>query len=157
MKDIVKLLISVIICQAAGIFGSLFTTPNIPTWYATLKKPGFAPPNWLFAPVWTLLFLLMGIALYLVWKQGWSSPLVKSAMIIFFIHLVVNILWSIAFFGMRAPLIGFFVIVALWFLIILTIIYFSNASKTAGVLLIPYLLWVSFASVLNFMLYRLNR
>lgn len=157
MKDIVKLLISVIICQAAGILGSLFTTPNIPTWYATLKKPGFAPPNWLFAPVWTLLFLLMGIALYLVWKQGWSNPPVKSAIIIFFVHLIVNILWSAAFFGMRSPIIGFFIIIALWFLIILTIILFSNVSKTAGILLIPYLLWVSFASVLNFMLYRLNR
>jgi tryptophan-rich sensory protein len=157
MKDIVKLLISVIICQVAGILGSLFTTPNIPTWYATLKKPGFAPPNWIFAPVWTLLFLLMGISLYLVWRQGWQNPPVKSAMIIFSIHLIVNILWSATFFSLRSPLIGFFVIVALWFLIILTIVFFSDVSKTAGILLIPYLLWVSFASILNFMLYRLNR
>jgi tryptophan-rich sensory protein len=156
MKDIVKLLLSIVICQAAGIIGSFFTTPNIPTWYKALNKPPFAPPNWVFAPVWTILFLLMGIALYLVWKQGWSAPGVRMAMIIFFIHLVVNILWSAVFFGLRAPLAGFFVIVALWFLIILTIIYFSNISKTAGILLIPYIVWVSFASVLNFMLYKLN-
>jgi tryptophan-rich sensory protein len=157
MKDIIKLLISIIICEAAGIIGSLFTTPNIPTWYATFKKPGFAPPNWLFAPVWTILFLLMGIALYLVWRQGWNNPPVKSAMIIFIVQLVVNILWSAVFFGLKSPLAGFFVIVALWFLIILTIILFTNVSKVAGILLVPYLLWVSFASVLNFMLYKLNR
>ncbi len=156
MKDIAKLLISIIICQAAGFIGSLFTTPNIPTWYATLKKPGFAPPNWLFAPAWTILFLLIGIALYLVWRQGWNNPPVKSAMIIFIVHLVVNILWSVVFFGLKSPLAGFFVIVTLWFLILLTIIYFTNVSKTAGILLIPYIVWVSFASVLNFMLYKLN-
>lgn len=157
MKDIVKLLISIIICQAVGFIGSLFTTPNIPTWYATLKKPGFAPPNWLFAPVWTILFLLMGIAFYLVWRQGWNNPPVKSAMIIFIVHFVVNILWSAVFFGLKSPLAGFFVIVTLWFLILLTIIYFTNVSKIAGILFIPYLLWVSFASVLNFMLYKINR
>lgn len=156
MKDIVRLLMSIVICQTAGIVGSFFTTPNIPTWYKTLQKPAFAPPNWLFAPVWTILFLLMGIALYLVWKQGWSLPSVRTAMTIFFIHLLVNILWSGVFFGLRSPLAGFFVIIALWFLIILTIIYFSNVSKTAGILLIPYILWVSFASVLNFMIYKLN-
>lgn len=156
MKDIVRLLMSIVICQAAGVVGSFFTTPNIPTWYKTLQKPAFAPPNWLFAPVWTILFLLMGIALYLVWKQGWGAPGVRLAMIIFFIHLLVNILWSGVFFGLRSPLAGFFVIIALWFLIVLTIIYFSNVSKTAGILLIPYILWVSFASVLNFMIYKLN-
>jgi benzodiazapine receptor len=156
MKDIVRLLISIIICQAAGFIGSIFTTPNIPTWYKTLQKPNIAPPNWVFAPVWTLLFLLMGIALYLVWRQGWNTPAVRIAMIIFFIHLIVNILWSAVFFGLHAPLAGFFVIIALWFLIILTIIYFSSVSKTAGLILLPYILWVSFASVLNFMLYKLN-
>ncbi len=156
MKDIVKLLTSIVICQAAGIIGSLFTMPNIPTWYRSLTKPAFAPPNWIFAPVWTMLFLLMGIALYLVWKQGWNTPAVRGAMILFFVHLVVNILWSAVFFGLRAPLAGFFVIIALWFLILLTMINFSNVSKPAGILLIPYISWVSFASILNFMIYRLN-
>ncbi|MEO0075862.1 MAG: TspO/MBR family protein [candidate division WOR-3 bacterium] len=156
MKETIKLLVSIVLCQGAGIIGSFFTTPNISTWYKNLIKPAFAPPNWLFAPVWTLLFLLMGIALFLVWKRGWQNPPVRVAMTVFFIHLVVNILWSAVFFGLRSPIAGFFVIIALWLLIVLTIIYVSNVSKLAGVLLIPYLVWVSFASVLNFMIYRLN-
>lgn len=156
MKETIKLLISIVICQGAGIIGSFFTTPNIPTWYKNLIKPAFAPPNWLFAPVWTLLFLLMGIALFLVWKRGWQNPPVRAAMTVFFIHLAVNILWSAVFFGLHSPIAGFFVIIALWLLIVLTMIYFSNISKLAGILLIPYLVWVSFASVLNFMIYRLN-
>lgn len=156
MKDIVKLLLSIVICQAAGIIGSFFTAPNILTWYKALNKPTFAPPNWVFAPVWTILFLLMGIALYLVWKQGWNAPGVRMAMILFYIHLIVNILWSAVFFGLRAPFAGFFVIIALWFLILITMIYFNSVSKPAGILLIPYIAWVSFASILNFMLYRLN-
>ncbi|MEO0072978.1 MAG: TspO/MBR family protein [candidate division WOR-3 bacterium] len=156
MKDILKLIASILICELAGVLGSFFTRPNIPTWYNSLVKPSFAPPNWLFAPVWTVLFLLMGISLYLVWKEGFSNPAVRSAMTIFFIHLLVNILWSAVFFGLRFPLGGFFVIVALWFLILLTMIYFGAVSKLAAGLLVPYLLWVSFASVLNFMLYKLN-
>ncbi len=156
MKDIIKLLISIIVCQAAGFIGSIFTTPNIPTWYATLRKPSFTPPNWLFAPVWTILFLLMGISVYLVWRYGLSNSQVRIALLIFIVQLVVNILWSLVFFGLKAPLAGFFVIIALWLLILLTIIHFSNISITAGILLIPYILWVSFASVLNFMLWRLN-
>lgn len=156
MKETIKLLVSIVLCQGAGIIGSFFTTPNIPTWYKNLIKPVFAPPNWLFAPVWTLLFLLMGVALFLVWKRGWQNPRARVAMIVFFIHLAVNILWSAVFFGLRSPIAGFFVIIALWLLIVLTIIYFSNVSKLAGILFIPYLVWVSFASVLNFMIYRLN-
>ncbi|MCX8015552.1 MAG: tryptophan-rich sensory protein [candidate division WOR-3 bacterium] len=156
MKDILKLLCSIIICQLAGVLGSLFTRPNIPNWYLTLKKPSIAPPNWVFAPVWTTLFLLMAIALYLVWRQGWGNEVVRKAMIIFFVQLVINVLWSAAFFGLRQPLAGFLVIIVLWFFIILTIVYFYNLSKTAGLLLVPYLLWVSFATVLNFMIFKLN-
>ncbi len=156
MKDIIKLLASIIVCQGAGFIGSIFTTPNISTWYATLKKPSFTPPNWLFAPVWTILFLLMGISAYLVWRYGLSNPRVRIALIIFIVQLLVNISWSLVFFGLKLQLAGFFVIIALWVLILLTIIHFSNISITAGILLIPYFLWVSFASVLNFMLWRLN-
>jgi tryptophan-rich sensory protein len=156
MKDITKLLISVVISLSAGFIGSIFTNPNIETWYATIKKPSIAPPNWVFAPVWTILFLLMGIAAYLVWRQGWSNPQVRTAVVIFLIHLIVNILWSAVFFGLRAPMAAFFVIIALWLLILVIIILFANITVTAGILLIPYLLWVSFASVLNFMLWRLN-
>ena len=156
MKDITKLLISVVISLSAGFIGSIFTNPNIETWYATIKKPSIAPPDWVFAPVWTILFLLMGIAAYLVWRQGWSNPQVRTAVVIFLIHLIVNILWSAVFFGLRAPMAAFFVIIALWLLILVIIILFANITVTAGILLIPYLLWVSFASVLNFMLWRLN-
>ncbi|MCS7259126.1 MAG: tryptophan-rich sensory protein [candidate division WOR-3 bacterium] len=156
MKNIIKLIISIAICELAGVLGSFFTRPNIPTWYNFLVKPTFAPPNWLFGPVWTGLFLLMGISLYLVWSKGFGNQTVRAAMFIFVIHLIVNILWSAVFFGLRFPLGGFFVIVALWFLIILTMIYFSAVSKLAAFLLIPYLLWTSFASVLNFMIYKLN-
>jgi len=156
MKNIIKLLISIVICQVAGFIGSIFTTPNIPTWYAMIKKPAFAPPNWIFAPVWTTLFLLMGIALYLVWRKGLNNLPVRTAFTIFILQLIVNILWSMMFFYFMFPLGGFVVIIALWLLILLTIIHFINISRVAGILLIPYLLWVSFASVLNFMLWRLN-
>lgn len=156
MKNIIKLLISIIICQAAGIIGSFFTRPNIPTWYATLKKPGIAPPNWVFAPVWTILFLLMAIALYLIWRQGLNNPSVRTAFMVFILQLIINILWSVIFFYFMFPLGGFVVIIALWLLILVTVIHFYNISRVAGILLLPYLLWVSFASVLNFMLWRLN-
>jgi translocator protein len=156
MKDIVKLLVSVVVCLAAGFIGSIFTNANIPTWYAALKKPSFAPPNWVFAPVWTALFVLMGIAVYLVWRQGFNTPVVKTALIIFIVQLIFNMLWSLVFFTLKSPLFGFVVIIILWFLILATIIYFSNVSKVAGILLVPYIVWVSFASILNFMLWRLN-
>lgn len=156
MKDIVKLLVSVVVCLIAGFIGSIFTNANIPTWYAALKKPSFAPPNWVFAPVWTVLFVLMGIAAYLVWRQGLSNPAVKTALIIFIVQLIFNMLWSLVFFTLKSPLFGFVVIIILWLLILFTIIYFFNISKVAGILLIPYIVWVSFASILNFMLWRLN-
>ena len=156
MKDITKLLVSIIVCLAAGFIGSIFTNANIPTWYAALKKPSFAPPNWVFAPVWTILFVLMGIAAYLVWRQGFHTPTVKTALIIFIVQLIFNMLWSLVFFTLKSPLFGFVVIIILWLLILFTIVYFSNISKIAGILLVPYIVWVSFASILNFMLWRLN-
>lgn len=156
MKTILKFIISIIICQLAGLIGSIFTSQSIPTWYASLKKPAFNPPNWLFGPVWTALFLLMGIALFLVWQKGIGFPQVKIALIVFGIQLIFNILWSILFFGLRSPITGFIEIIILWILILLTILVFYPISKTASLLLLPYLLWVSFASILNFSLWRLN-
>lgn len=155
--EIIKLGVSIIVCQAAGFIGSIFTTPAIPTWYASLKKPAFTPPNWLFAPVWTTLFLLMGIALFLIWRKGIESHGVKMALIIFLIQLALNILWSVAFFGMRSPLNGLIVIVLLWIAILLTIVHFYKLSSIAGILLVPYILWVSFAGILNVSLFTLNR
>jgi tryptophan-rich sensory protein len=156
MKNIFKLIISIIVCQLAGFIGSLFTTPNINTWYATLTKPSFNPPNWVFSPVWTTLFLLMGISLYLIWKQGFEKKNVKNAILIFGIQLILNILWSILFFGLQNPLLAFIEIIILWLAILFTILVFYRIKKSAAYLLIPYILWVSFAAILNFFLWRLN-
>jgi tryptophan-rich sensory protein len=153
--DILKLVASVILCQIAGFLGSLFTTPAIPTWYATLKKPFFTPPNWIFSPVWISLFILMGISLFFVWRRQ-GHPQLKKALIFFFVQLILNVLWSLAFFGLRLPLLGFIDIILLWIAILLTILHFLKVSKFAGVLLIPYLLWVGFATLLNLSLWILN-
>lgn len=156
MKDIIKLVISIVICQLAGVIGSFFTTPAIATWYADLVKPSFSLPNWIFAPVWITLFMLMGISLSFVWREGARRPQVKLALIVFSIQLVLNILWSILFFGLKLPLIAFFEIIALWISILLMILTFLRVSIIAGLLQIPYILWVSFAGFLNFMLWKLN-
>ena len=155
-REILKLVASVLLCQIAVFLGSLFTTPAISTWYATLKKPFFTPPNWIFSPVWISLFVLMGISLFLVWRRQ-DHPGVKTALIFFFVQLILNILWSAAFFGLRSPLLGLIDIVLLWIAILLTTQHFLKVSKFAGVLLIPYLLWVTFAALLNFSLWFLNR
>jgi benzodiazapine receptor len=153
--DILKLVASIILCQLAGFLGSLFTTPAIPTWYQTLNKPFFTPPNWIFSPVWISLFILMGISLFFVWRRS-DHPQFKPALIFFFAQLILNILWSAAFFGLRSPLLGLIDIVLLWIAILLTTQHFLKVSRMAGFLLLPYLLWVSFATLLNFFLWILN-
>ncbi len=154
--NITKLLISVAVCLAAGFIGSFFTSSSIPTWYAALNKPFFNPPNWLFAPVWTLLYILMGVALYLVWNTDLKTSAIKTAIIIFVVQLILNVLWSLLFFGMKAPLYAFIEIIILWLAIAFTMIKFYPISPTAAYLLLPYILWVSFASILNFFIWRLN-
>jgi len=155
IKDILKLVISIALCQLAGFIGSLFTTPAIPTWYKTLNKPFFTPPNWIFGPVWISLFILMGISLFMLW-QTQDHPRFKTALIFFFVQLILNVLWSAAFFGLRSPLLGFIDIVLLWVAILLTIQHCLRISRIAGLLLLPYMIWVSFAVVLNFSLWILN-
>ena len=157
VKDILGLAVSVVICQLAGVVGGLVTASSVDTWYAALIKPSFNPPNWIFSPVWITLYGLMGIALFLVYKKGLGVAGVKAALILFFVQLIANSLWSVLFFGLKLPLIAFLEIVVLWLLIFVTMIKFFKLSKPAGVLLLPYLLWVSFASVLNFFLWSLNR
>lgn len=144
-----KLILAIIITQLAGIIGSFFTTPNIPTWYANINKPGFTPPSWLFAPVWITLYLMMGISLYLIWEK-------KLNPIWFYIQLVLNSLWSILFFGLQQPMIAFIEIMALWAFILITIITAFKKSRAASYLLIPYLAWVSFAGALNLAIAILN-
>jgi tryptophan-rich sensory protein len=156
VHDIVLLLVSIIICQLAGLIGSFATTPAIPGWYASLRKPAFTPPSSVFAPVWIILFLLMGCALFLVWRQGVRIPAVKWAILIFVIQLILNVLWSFAFFGMRSPLAGLIVICVLWIMIVVTIVAFFRLSTFAGILLIPYILWVSYAAVLNAAIFAIN-
>jgi len=155
-RDIVKLVISLVACQCAGLVGSVFTSPAIPIWYATLEKPPFSPPNWLFAPAWGTLYLLMGVAAFLVWRQGFSKEGVKSALTIFLVQLVINALWSVVFFGLKSPIAGVVVIVVLWVAILFTILKFFRLSVAAGSLLIPYILWVSFATALNIAIWMLN-
>lgn len=156
-KDLLKFLFVLVLCQGAGAAGSLFTIPAIPEWYTFLQKPSFAPPNWIFAPVWTTLFTLMAIAAYLVWLKGLENPLVRQALVVFLIQLVLNTLWSFLFFGMRSPLYGLLEIFVLWAMILVTILRFLRVSRTAGLLLIPYLLWVSFACSLTLGIFLLNR
>jgi len=150
-----KLIIAILIPQIAGGVGAVATTPKIRTWYAGLEKPFFSPPNWVFGPVWTLLFLLMGIALYLIWESGKKEK--KEAMKIFGVQLGLNVLWSWIFFGGENPGLAVGEIVILWLAIRSTIKSFSKISKRAGQLLIPYLAWVSFAGVLNGAVWWLNR
>jgi len=156
VSDIIKLLVSLAACFVAGFTGSIFTRVAIPNWYALLQKPVFTPPDWLFAPVWFLLYVLMGISAFLVWRKGIKEFHVREGLIIFVIQLVLNILWSYAFFGLKSPLWGLVVIVPLWTAILLTMINFYRVSKTASLLLLPYILWVSYATALNFSIYLLN-
>jgi len=178
MKKIVKFIISILICQGAGLLGSVFTAPAISTWYGALQKPSFNPPNWVFAPVWTALFFLMGVSLYLVWVNNWTVEIPadrprkiwnrfserlwlgswreENAMAIFALQLVLNILWSIIFFGLKLPGLAFFEILMLWFAILYTIVNFYRISKPASYLLLPYILWVTFAGFLNFTIWMMN-
>ncbi len=154
--DILKLVASIVACQCAGLIGSAFTTPSIPTWYASLNKPLFTPPNWLFAPAWITLYLLMAIAAYLVWRKGLNTSGVTRALVIFLVQLVLNALWSVVFFGFQAPLWGVVVIILLWVAILLTMLKFFKISRAAGALMLPYILWVIFASILNISIWLLN-
>ena len=156
MKDIQKLVISVVGCELVGILSTPFTISAIPTWYVHLNKPFFSPPNWLFAPVWTTLYFLMGISVFLIWKKGIHKDKVKRGFNYFFLQLFFNFLWSLLFFGLHSTLFGLFDIVALLIFLILTILSFHKLSKTAAYLLIPYVLWVSFATILNISLVLLN-
>jgi len=153
---IFKLVISVLVCQAAGLIGSVFTAPNIATWYAGVAKPAFNPPNWLFAPVWTTLFLLMGISLYLVFENGLEKKDTRFAVSVFGVQLILNIIWSAVFFGLQNPFLGLVEIIVLWLAILANIVLFCRISKIAGYLLIPYILWVSFAAFLNYNIWILN-
>ncbi len=148
-----KLIVSVAICLLVGFVAGFWTSKSINSWYASLKKPTFNPPNYLFGPIWTLLYILMGIALYLVWSANGPS----IAIVFFVVQLILNFLWSFLFFSLKNPLVAFIDIILLLMMIILTAIIFYPISIVAAVLFIPYILWVSFAAALNFGIYYLNK
>jgi len=152
IKSLPKLLLFIAICEGAGLIGSVFTFPAISTWYKFLNKPSFSPPNFLFGPAWITLYFLMGISLYLIWRKK-----NKNALVFFWIHLFFNATWSVMFFGLRSPLLGLINILILWVLIVVVIHKFWKINKTAGILLLPYLAWVSFATYLNYSIWLLNR
>lgn len=151
------LLFFVFLCQLAGAIGAVFTMPRISTWYAVLVKPPFNPPSWIFGPVWTMLYTLMGVAAFLVWqRRKKQKKAVQHALTVFGAQLALNSLWSIVFFGLGQLWGAFLVIIALWSAIFATYLLFWKLSKTSGVLFLPYLAWVTFASLLNFSVALLN-
>lgn len=157
MKLATKIIILIVVCLGIGFLGSLVTQSGMTTWYSTIEKPSFNPPNWLFAPVWTFLYICISVAGGLVWDKIDQNPLVRKAMIFFSIQLLLNTVWSFLFFGLKNPLIALIEIILLFLVIYETYVLFSKINKFAGYLFIPYLLWVSFAMFLNASIWWLNR
>lgn len=155
MENYQKLILSILFPLILGGIGSLFTSSSLVDWYPSLVKPSFNPPNWIFAPVWTILYILIGLAFYYVWIKGYSRE-TASAFYIYFIQLFLNLLWSFLFFGLRSPLLGLFGIVLLWISIVINILLFYKVSRKSAYLLIPYFIWVSFAAFLNYNIFILN-
>jgi benzodiazapine receptor len=149
-----RLVLSILACQAAGALGSAFTMPAITTWYASLAKPWFTPPNWLFGPVWLALYTLMGVSLYIVREKGGRKN--AQAVYIFCGQLGLNMLWSVLFFGLRSPLLGMACIAALWAAIAATIYKFYPIDRRAAMLMVPYIAWVTIAAALNYYVLVLN-
>ncbi|MCE1246589.1 MAG: tryptophan-rich sensory protein [Firmicutes bacterium] len=154
--EYLKLVLCIFLCLSAGFIGSFFTAPAIPGWYASLVKPAFNPPSFVFAPVWTILYILMGISLWMIIREGMDNPKVRTAVILFGVQFLLNIIWSPVFFGLKAPSAAFLIIFVLWWAILANMISFYKIKKQAGLILLPYLLWVSFASILNYAIWRLN-
>ncbi len=154
--DVSKIIASIALCELAGLIGFIFTFSTIPAWYQTLSKPEFTPPNWVFGPVWIIIYAFVGISLYIIWTKRFRKDYTRNVLYIFFIQLLLNALWSILFFGFKSPLLAFADIIILWMSIALTMLMFYKISKTATYLLVPYIAWVSFAVSLNFAILLLN-
>ena len=155
IKSEATLLLCILLCQIIGGLGAFFTSPEISGWYANIQKPSFNPPNWIFGPVWTILFTLMGISLWLTLKSE-DSAARKTALITFTVQLVLNSAWPFLFFKLHSPWAGLIEITFLWFAILFWILRTYSVSKSAALISIPYLAWVSFASFLNFWIWKLN-
>ena len=178
LKNFLRLITAIVVCELAGVSGTLFTVPAVSTWYATLSKPALNPPAWVFGPVWTILYLLMGMAAFLVWKKMSETKMLTAkngeaagsdktaiiakrkliviALLIFLIQLLLNVRWPIIFFGLHNPGAAFFELIILWLAILATIILFAKISRPAAWMLVPYILWVSFAGYLNYSVWILN-
>lgn len=154
MNHYFKFIISLIIPQIVGGIGALFTLSSVESWYGELTKPSFTPPSWIFGPAWTILYILMGISLFLIWKS--AHPLKDKAIWLFAIQLFLNGIWSPAFFGLQSPILGLLIIIPLWIMIWVCIGTFYNINRTASYLFVPYLIWVSFAMALNASIWYLN-
>ncbi len=154
-SNISRLIISIVLTVGLGSLGGIFTISEIPVWYAGLQKPSFNPPNWLFGPVWTLLYLLMGISLYLIWSKP-ASSIRNTALRFFVIQFILNFCWSIIFFNQHQLGWALVEIIVMWVAILVTIVWFGKLSAVAAWLLVPYILWVSFASLLNGAIWKLN-
>jgi translocator protein len=157
MKNWMKLALSIALPLAVGSIAGLFTRPEIDNWYKTIEKPDWQPPNWVFGPVWTLLYIMMGIALYLIWRSKAPVQKKRTAITLWVIQLVFNFFWSYIFFRQHQLDWALGEIIVLWFFILLTIFAFSRINKLAAWLLVPYISWVSFASILTYTIYQLNK
>lgn len=157
MQKISRIVLVVVTCMAIGYLSGMITRESITTWYPTLEKPVFNPPNWIFAPVWTLLYIMMGVAAGLVWTGNLDEQTTKKALGFFAIQFGLNALWSYLFFGLHNPFLALIEIILLWLLILETYNLFKKIDKTAGLLLLPYLAWVSFAIILNACIWWLNK
>ena len=158
MNKYLKIIFFVVLCLAVGFLSSLVTRESVLTWFPTQNKPFFNPPSWVFAPVWTLLYIAMGTAAGLVWSAQQMQPkLVKKALVFFVLQLILNAAWSYIFFGLHNPLLAFIEIIILWLFIFETYKQFKVINATAGYLFLPYIAWVSFAAILNGSIWWLNR
>lgn len=156
MKRLVQVAAAVLACEAVGLIGSIFTAPAVVRWYPALEKPFFNPPAWVFAPTWTLLYAMMGVALYMIWRKKEQGYNVSLALTLFFTQLFLNGMWSFLFFGLKSLELAVLDILMLWVLIILTVVQFWGIDRRASLLMIPYLAWVSYASILAYAIWRLN-
>ena len=158
MNKYTRIAVFVATCIAVGYLSGIVTRSSVVTWFPTLIKPSFNPPGWLFAPVWSFLYVLMGVAAGLVWNRIENDrPNVRKALVYFIIQLALNALWSLLFFGLKNPLLALVEIVLLWLMIYETYLKFIKIDKIVGYLFVPYILWVSFATVLNASIWWLNR
>jgi benzodiazapine receptor len=155
MNKYLRLILFILVPLLVGSLSGIATVNSIPTWYSHLNKPFFNPPNYLFGPVWSILYLTMGISLFMVYESGIASQK-RKIILVFTLQLVLNFFWSIIFFGLQSPQFAFFEIVLLWVSIAYMIYFFYKTNKLAALIQIPYLLWVSFASLLNAAIWYLN-